>query len=108
MSAQTAWIYVLIAGALEVVWALTMKASHGFTKPVPTLITLAAMVVSFLLLSTALRTLPVGTAYAVWTGVGAFGTAVIGILFLGEPATLVRVVSLCLIVLGIVGLKIGA
>lgn len=85
-----------------------MKASHGFTKPVPSLITLAAMVVSFLLLSMALRALPIGTAYAVWTGVGAFGTAVIGILFLGEPATLIRVVSLCLIVLGIVGLKFGA
>lgn len=99
---------MLVAGALEVVWALTMKASQGFTKPVPTLITLAAMVASFLLLSVALRALPIGTAYAVWTGVGAFGTAVIGILFLGEPATLVRVASLCLIVLGIVGLKIGA
>ncbi|MCG3175253.1 MAG: Quaternary ammonium compound-resistance protein SugE [Candidatus Omnitrophica bacterium] len=85
-----------------------MKASNGFTRPLPTAVTLAAMVASFLLLSAALKTLPVGTAYAVWTGVGAFGTAVIGLLFLNEPATLVRVVSLCLIVIGIVGLKHSA
>ena len=93
------------AGVFEVVWAVAMKYSHGFTKPLPSLITVAAMAASMALLSFSLKSLPLGTAYAVWTGVGAVGTALVGIVVFGEPATTVRIACLVLIFAGIAGLK---
>lgn len=101
------WVYLTIAGLLEIVWALSMKRTEGFTRLGPSLFTLAAMGLSFYLLATALKTLPTGTGYAVWVGIGAAGTALIGIFFLGEPKTAVRLVSLGLIVLGVIGLRLG-
>ncbi|WP_078000304.1 quaternary ammonium compound efflux SMR transporter SugE [Edwardsiella tarda] len=102
------WIVLLIAGLLEVVWAISLKSSHGFTRLWPSLITVVAMVASVLLLAHAMKTLPVGTAYAVWTGIGAVGAAIMGIILLGEPASLLRLLSLTLIVAGIVGLKLSS
>ena len=100
-----AWWYLLIAGLFEVVWAVAMKLSLGFTKPLPTVITIIGMVISFVFLSFALKTLPMGTAYAVWTGIGAIGTAVIGILWLGDPAYFSRIFFLVMILGGLIGLK---
>lgn len=99
------WLILLVAGLFEVGWAIGLKYCEGFTKLWPSVGTLVFMALSFFLLSTALKTLPVGTAYAVWTGIGAVGTAVLGIALLGEPATTGRILSICLIVVGIVGLK---
>ena len=99
------WIYLIVAGLLEVVWASTLKYTDGFTKPVPSLITLSTLAASFILLAQALRTLPTGTGYAVWTGIGVVGTAIIGSLFLGEPRDLPRFICIGLIVIGIVGLR---
>lgn len=101
------WIILFIAGLLEVVWAIGLKYTHGFTRLTPSVITVTAMVVSIVLLSWAMRSLPVGTAYAVWTGIGAVGAAITGILLLGESASLARIASLALIVAGIVGLKLS-
>lgn len=101
-----AWIYLFLAGLLEIVWAISLKYSENFTKLLPSLIILVAMLSSILLLTNAMRTLPVGTAYAIWTGLGAVGVAVLGILLFKESVSLLRIVSLCLIVLGIIGLKI--
>ena len=95
------------AGLLEVVWAIGLKYTHGFTRLTPSVITVTAMIVSIVLLSWAMRSLPVGTAYAVWTGIGAVGAAITGILLLGESASLARIASLALIVAGIVGLKLS-
>ncbi|MBI5718993.1 MAG: multidrug efflux SMR transporter [Burkholderiales bacterium] len=103
---STAWLLLLVAGLLEVVWALSMKASQGFTKHHFTAITLVAAWLSFWLLGLALRHLPVGTAYAVWTGIGAVGAAVFGIAFFGESLTVARVGCIALIVCGILGLKL--
>jgi len=100
------WIILFIAGLLEVVWAIGLKYTHGFTRLTPSVITVTAMIVSIVLLSWAMRSLPVGTAYAVWTGIGAVGAAITGILLLGESASLARIASLALIVAGIVGLKL--
>lgn len=100
-----AWIVLFVAGLFEVAWAVGLKYTHGFTRLLPSLLTLALMGVSFLLLSWAMRSLPLGTAYAVWTGIGTVGTAAVGILLLGEPATLWRLACIALIVGGIVGLK---
>jgi quaternary ammonium compound-resistance protein SugE len=100
-----AWFVLIFAGLLEVVWAVGLKYTQGFTRPIPSLITVAAMVVSMLLLANAMKTLPVGTAYAVWTGIGAVGAAVMGMLLLGESTHILRIISLCLIVAGIIGLK---
>ncbi|WKW38246.1 quaternary ammonium compound efflux SMR transporter SugE [Enterobacter mori] len=102
------WIILFIAGLLEVVWAIGLKYTHGFTRLTPSVITVTAMIVSIVMLSWAMRTLPVGTAYAVWTGIGAVGAAITGILLLGESASLARIASLALIVAGIVGLKLSA
>lgn len=102
-----AWIGLVLAGLFEVAWAVGLKHTEGFTKLWPSLGTAAAMITSFALLSQALRTLPVGTAYAVWTGIGAVGAATAGILFLGESASPLRVAAILLIVLGIVGLKVA-
>ena len=101
------WIILFIAGLLEVVWAIGLKYTHGFTRLTPSVITVTAMIVSIVMLSWAMRTLPVGTAYAVWTGIGAVGAALTGILLLGESASLARIASLALIVAGIVGLKLS-
>ena len=101
------WIILFIAGLLEVVWAIGLKYTHGFTRLTPSVITVSAMIVSIVLLSWAMRSLPVGTAYAVWTGIGAVGAAITGILLLGESASLARIASLTLIVAGIIGLKLS-
>lgn len=101
-----AWILLLIAGLLEVGWAIGLKYTEGFTRLWPSVFTLAAMGLSVLLLATAMKTLPVGTSYAVWVGVGAVGTAILGMVLFAEPATAGRLVSLGLIVAGIVGLKL--
>lgn len=102
-----AWILLLIAGLLEVGWAIGLKYTEGFTRPWPSVFTLVAMVGSVLLLGVAMKSLPVGTSYAVWVGVGALGTALLGIVLFGEPATAGRLVSLGLILAGIVGLKLA-
>ena len=100
------WILLFIAGLLEIIWAIGLKYTEGFTRLWPTVGTVIAMILSVALLGLAMRTLPVGTAYAVWTGVGAVGTVLLGIVLMGEPATAGRLVSLGLIVAGIVGLKL--
>lgn len=102
------WLVVLVAGLLEVVWAVGLRYTDGFTRLWPSVGTLIVMGFSFFLLSLAMRSLPTGTVYAVWVGIGAVGTVVVGIAFLGEPATLPRLFSISLIVLGIVGLKLSA
>jgi quaternary ammonium compound-resistance protein SugE len=102
-----AWLILVIAGLCEIVWATGLKYTAGFTRLWPTVITVTAMIVSIVLLGIAMKTLPVGTSYAVWVGIGAVGTAVMGILFLGEPASAARLASLALIVAGIVGLKLA-
>jgi quaternary ammonium compound-resistance protein SugE len=104
---STAWLLLVIAGLLEVVWAIGLKYTAGFTRLVPSVVTLAAMVGSVALLGLAMKSLPVGTAYAVWVGVGAVGTVILGIVLFGEPVNLVRMVSVTLIVAGIVGLKLA-
>lgn len=101
------WIYLVIAGLLEIGWAVTLKKTEGFTRLGPSLVTLGFMGASFYLLSIAMRDLPTGTSYAVWVGIGAAGTAAIGILFLGEPRSALRIVSLGLIVLGVIGLRLA-
>ena len=101
-----AWIYLTIAGVLEIVWAIGLKYTEGFTKLVPSVITIAAMIASIWFLALALRTIPVGTGYAVWTGIGAVGTAILGIVLFAEPATAARVGCIAVIVAGIVGLKV--
>ena len=103
-----AWIILLIAGLLEVVWAIGLKYTHGFTRLTPSIITVAAMVVSMVLLANAMKTLPAGTAYAVWTGIGAVGAAIMGMVLLGESTNIARIISLCLIVVGILGLKFSS
>lgn len=102
------WIYLLLAGVFEVVWAIGLKYTNGFTKLVPSLITLSGMVVSFMFLSQAVKSIPIGTAYAVWTGIGVIGTVLIGMIFLGEPHNLPRIFFLGLIIIGIIGLKIAS
>ncbi len=99
---------LVVAGLLEVVWAIGLKYTDGFRKPVPSAITIVAMIASFYLLAQSLKELPVGTGYAVWTGIGAVGTAIVGILLLGESRDLGRIFSIALIVAGIVGLKISS
>jgi quaternary ammonium compound-resistance protein SugE len=99
------WIILIIAGLLEVVWASSLKSTEGFTKPVASLLTLAAIIASFILLAQALKTLPVGTGYAVWTGIGVVGTAIVGSLFLGESRDLGKLICITLIILGIAGLR---
>jgi quaternary ammonium compound-resistance protein SugE len=101
------WFLLLIAGLLEVGWAIGLKYTEGFTKPIPSVLTLAAMAGSVVLLGIAMKSLPVGTSYAVWVGVGAVGTAILGMVLFHEPATLGRMASLGLIVAGIVGLKLA-
>ncbi len=100
------WIILIIAGLLEVTWAVGLKYTHGFTRLMPTLWTLAAMLGSISMLGLALRTLPLGTAYAIWTGIGTVGTVIYGIVALDEPASAVRLACIAMIVGGIIGLKL--
>jgi quaternary ammonium compound-resistance protein SugE len=102
------WVLLVVAGIFEIGWAVGLKYTEGFTRLWPTLATLAAMAVSMALLGLAVRTLPIGTAYAIWTGIGSAGTVVLGIVLLGEPATLIRLFCVLLIVVGIIGLKLVA
>lgn len=103
-----AWLSLALAGVFEVVWVFAMKQSDGFGRLAPTVATLFFMIVSFGLLSLAMRSLPLGTAYAVWTGIGAVGALAVGITVLGEPASLLRLASAGLIIAGIIGLKLSA
>lgn len=102
------WIYLFFAGLLEIGWAIGLKYTEGFTRLTPSLLTIASMVVSLGLLGLALKELPVGTAYAIWTGIGTVGTALLGIWLFGEPATALRLGCIALIVSGIIGLKLVA
>ena len=101
-----AWFTLFVAGLMEIAWAIGLKYTEGFTRLVPSVLTLASMAASMALLGLALKTLPIGTAYAVWTGIGAVGTAFLGIWLFGEPATAMRLLCIGLIVCGIVGLKL--
>lgn len=103
-----AWIYLTVAGLLEVGWAIGMKYSMGLTRFWPSVFTIIALVASFVFLSIAVRTIPIGTGYAIWTGIGAAGTAVLGIILFHEPASLARLACLALIVAAIIGLKLTA
>ncbi|HEV7300941.1 MAG TPA: quaternary ammonium compound efflux SMR transporter SugE [Tepidisphaeraceae bacterium] len=102
-----AWFILILAGLLEIGWAVGLKHTHGFTRPLPTLLTAIAMLLSLGLLGLALRHLPVGTAYAIWTGIGTVGTALLGMLLLGDPTSPLRLACIGLILLGIVGLKMA-
>lgn len=101
-----AWVYLTVAGLFEIGWAIGLKYSHGFSRPVPSLLTVAAMVMSVWLLSIAMKSIPVGTAYAIWTGIGAVGVAVLGMVLFGESREVARLVCLFLIIVGILGLKL--
>ncbi len=102
------WTLLVIAGLLEVCWAIGLKYTEGFTRLVPSVLTVAAMVGSVVLLAMAMKSLPVGTSYAVWVGIGAVGTALLGMALFGEPASAARLLSLGLVVAGIVGLKLSS
>jgi quaternary ammonium compound-resistance protein SugE len=102
------WLILVVAGLMEVGWAIGLKYTDGFTKLWPSVATATALVASMALLSIALRTIPVGTGYAVWTGIGAVGVAIIGMILLGEPRTFIRIACILLIVAGIAGLKFGS
>jgi quaternary ammonium compound-resistance protein SugE len=101
-----AWVWLTLAGLLEIVWAVGLKYTDGFTRLVPSAITVGAMVASVYFLALAVRTIPIGTGYAVWTGIGAVGVAILGIVLFGESRDVLRLASIALIVLGIVGLKV--
>lgn len=103
-----AWIYLFMAGLMEVAWAVGLKYTDGFTRLVPSVATIVMMIIGFILLSFALRSIPISTAYAVWTGIGVVGTALIGMMVLGEPRSVVKILSVLMIVIGITGLKIVA
>jgi quaternary ammonium compound-resistance protein SugE len=102
------WLHLIIAGLLEVAWAVGLKQTEGWTRLWPSVITVVLMIASFFFLSFALRALPIGTAYAIWTGIGAIGTALIGIFIFDEPRTVARLVCILLIVAGVVGLKLAS
>lgn len=102
------WIYLLAAGLLEIVWVFAMKQSQGFTRPIPSLVTLVAMISSFGLLSLAMRTLPLGTAYTIWTGIGAVGAFAVGVAVLGEQASMLRLTAAAAIVGGSILMKLAS
>jgi quaternary ammonium compound-resistance protein SugE len=106
MNPTLAWVLLVVAGFFEVAWAIGLKYTVGFTKPVPTVLTVAAMIISMGLLGVVARQLPIGTAYAVWTGVGVFGTAVLGMYLFGESTAALRLLCLAFIITGIIGLKL--
>lgn len=101
------WLILIISGLLETGWAIGLKESQGFTRLIPSVLTVLGMIASMVLLSLAVRTLPIGTAYAVWVGIGALGTAILGMILFGEPVTATRVISLALLLAGIIGLKLS-
>ncbi len=101
-----AWVYLFVAALFEVGWAIGLKYTHGFTKVGPSILTIAAMIISMTLLALAVKTIPIGTGYAIWTGIGAVGTALLGIWLFSEPATAWRIFFLGLIVFGVIGLKV--
>lgn len=101
-----AWFYLLLAGLTEIAWAVGLKHTQGWTRPGPSLVTILLMIASFGFLSQALKILPIGTAYAIWTGIGAVGTVVVGIVWFGEPRTALRLACIGLILVGIAGLKL--
>jgi quaternary ammonium compound-resistance protein SugE len=103
-----AWFLLCVAGVFEIAWAVGLKYSDGFSRLVPSVLTVGAMAASIVLLSIALKSLPVGTAYAVWTGIGAAGTAVLGMYLFQEPATVLRLASIALVIAGIAGLKLAS
>jgi len=103
-----AWIILILAGIFEIVWAYSMKLSDGFTKLTPSIITIVFMVLSFALLAYAMRTLPLGTAYTIWTGIGAVGSFLLGVWVLGEPATALRMLAAVLIISGLVLMKVSS
>ena len=103
-----AWVLLVIAGILEAGWAVGLKFTNGFTKPLPSLLTIAGIVASMYLLAVAARTLPIGTAYAVWVGIGALGAMILGMVVLGEPATPLRIFFVALLLISIIGLKFTA
>jgi quaternary ammonium compound-resistance protein SugE len=107
MEAAVAWVVLFVAGVLEVVWAYAMKLSDGFARPVPSAVTVVAMLLSFGLLAYAMKSLPLGTSYTVWTGIGAVGAFVVGIVVLGEAVTAMRLLAAALIVAGIVLMKVS-
>ena len=102
-----AWILLTLAGALEVVWAYFMKQSHGFTKPGPSIITIVTMIASFVLLSISMKSLPLGTAYTIWTGIGSVGAFLVGIWVLGEPASAIRMLAAAFIITGLAMMKLS-
>lgn len=102
------WVYLLVAGVLEILWAYTMKQSHGFSRLIPSLITVTAMVASFGLLAIAMRSIPLGTAYTIWTGIGAIGAFLIGITLLSEPVNAARIIAAILIISGLVLMKLSS
>jgi quaternary ammonium compound-resistance protein SugE len=108
MEVFMSWIILFFAGLFEVGWAVGLKYTDGFTRPLPTVLTVAAMAISLGLLGLAMKELPLGTAYAIWTGVGAVGTVIAGIILFGESMALVRLASVALIISGLVGLKVSA
>ncbi len=103
-----AWIYLFIAAAFEVAWAIGLKCTQGFTKLLPSIYTVLGMILSFYFLARAVKTLPIGTAYSIWTGIGAIGTVILGMVFFQEPKSLGRLFFLSLIIVGIVGLKLSS
>ncbi|MGG4605645.1 DMT family transporter [Paenalcaligenes sp. Me131] len=103
-----AWFLLILAGAFEVVWAYSMKLSNGFTRIGPSVVTIVTMIISFGLLAVAMRTLPLGTAYTIWTGIGAVGAFVLGLTLLGEPASAMRIIAAILIVSGLVLMKLSS
>jgi quaternary ammonium compound-resistance protein SugE len=105
---NTAWIYLILAGICEIGWAFGLKYSEGFTKIGVSIVTVVVMILSFVLLAQAMKTLPLGTAYGIWTGIGAAGTAILGIVFLNEPRDLIRIICILMIISGVVGLKVFA
>ena len=107
MGGVNPWLLIIIAGILETAWALGLKYSEGFTRLWPSVLTIVAMIGSFWLLSTAMRSLPVGTAYAVWVGIGVMGTVIFGVVLLGEPVNALRVVGILLLLAGIIALKLA-
>jgi quaternary ammonium compound-resistance protein SugE len=106
MEPNMAWVMLTVAGLLEIAFALSLKSSEGFTRPIPSVLTVVAGVSSVVLLSLALRTLPVGSGYAVWTGIGAAGTAILGMVLLGDSATPARLTCIVLILAGVIGLRL--
>ncbi|NLA90999.1 MAG: multidrug efflux SMR transporter [Synergistaceae bacterium] len=102
------WIYLFIAGIFEIIWAYAMKQSHGFSRLIPSLVTISAMLISFWLLAVAMRTIPLGTAYIIWTGIGAVGAFIAGIFFLAEPVNAARITAALLIVSGLILMRLAS